>query len=103
VIHAACTITEPGTIYVASTGKGAILGEPSREMSGRVTMSAEALRAGAVPVEVTDRIHHSVWVKLVDNLASGPMSTLAQSAAKDLYGQPACLDPRIDPGAWFVR
>jgi 2-dehydropantoate 2-reductase len=92
VIYAACTVTGPGTVHVASPGKGVILGEPGGETSGRVTMLAEAFRAGGVAVEITSRIRDSIWIKVVNNLASGPMSILAQSAAKDLYDLPACVD-----------
>jgi 2-dehydropantoate 2-reductase len=92
VSYPACTVTKPGTIFVASQGKGIVLGEPDGEVSARVTMLAEVLGAGGAPVEVTSRIRDSIWTKLVNNLASGPLSILSQSAAKDLYEQPACLE-----------
>jgi 2-dehydropantoate 2-reductase len=92
VSYPACTVTEPGTVRVFNPDKGLILGEPDGAVSERITMLAGALRAGGVPVEITPRIRESVWAKVVNNLASGPMSILAQCAARELYERPASLD-----------
>jgi 2-dehydropantoate 2-reductase len=92
VIYPACTVTAPGVVYVDAVSKGAILGEPDGEISGRVTMLADILRAGGLPAEITSRIRDSVWLKLVNNLASGPLAILALSTAREIYMYPPCLD-----------
>jgi 2-dehydropantoate 2-reductase len=92
VSYPACTVIRPGVIRVASFFRGVTLGEPTGEASTRVSRIAAGLRAGGVEVEVTPRIRDTVWTKLVNNLASGPMSILSQSAVTELHGRPACAD-----------
>ncbi len=92
VVYSACTVVEPGRIHVDHNRNRIVYGEPSNMVSARCEAIAEPLRRGGFRVDVTDRIRDGIWEKLVLNLASGPLSVLAQSAPVGYASEPGVAD-----------
>ncbi|WP_376094882.1 ketopantoate reductase family protein [Roseomonas sp. CCTCC AB2023176] len=94
VVYSACTVTEPGVVFVEHARNRVILGEPDGTVGERVTRLAEALKAGGIGAPVVPDIRREVWLKLVSNLSNGPLSlctrqdvatTLSDSALLPFY------------------
>jgi 2-dehydropantoate 2-reductase len=92
VVYSACTVLEPGRIHVEHNRNRIVYGEPDNKISARCEAIAAPLRAGGFRVDVTDRIRDGIWEKLVLNLASGPLSVLAQSAPVGYAAEPGVAD-----------
>ena len=92
VVYSACTVLEPGRIHVEHNRNRIVLGEPDGTVSARCEAIAEPLRRGGFRVDVTERIRDAIWEKLVLNLASGPLSVLAQSAPVGYAAEPGVAD-----------
>lgn len=102
VVYSACTVVEPGRIHVEHNRNRIVLGEPDGIVSARAEAMAEPLRRGGFRVDVTDRMRDAIWEKLVLNLASGPLSVLAQSAPAGFASEPGVADAIrriVDEGA----
>ena len=92
VVYSACTITEPGVVYVENPRSRIVLGTPSGRPSERVEALAAVLRAGGLAIDVTDRIRDAVWAKLMLNLGSGPLAVLTGCAPAQIFAEDACRD-----------
>ena len=92
VVYSACTVTAPGTVHVESERSRLVLGEPCGPAQPRTLALAEALRAGGLQVDVTDRIRDAVWAKLLLNLGSGPLAVLTGCAPRRFYAEDAIRD-----------
>lgn len=88
VIWSACTIIEPGVIQVATKGDRLILGEPDGSLSPRARAVAEAFKAGGMGCRVSDDIRQELWLKLIGNLANGPLCTAARQNIKAMLADP---------------
>ena len=75
VVHVACSVDAPGIIR-HKMGQRLIVGEPSGEISRRLSALHDTLsRAGFEP-EVSDDIQRDVWFKLWGNMTMNPVSAI---------------------------
>ena len=88
VIWSACTIIEPGVIQVATKGDRLILGEPDNSVSSRARAVAEAFKAGGLGCRASDNIRLELWLKLIGNLANGPLCTASRQNIKAMLSDP---------------
>jgi 2-dehydropantoate 2-reductase len=88
VVYVGCTVIEPGVIAVTGYRSRLVLGEPDGRISGRVQAIADAIAAGGMTCDVTPRIRDVIWAKLCNNLGSGPMGVLTQSASQTIFADP---------------
>jgi 2-dehydropantoate 2-reductase len=88
VVYSGCTVVEPGVVEVTGYRSRLVFGEPDGQMTDRVQALAAAVTAGGMPTEATPRIRDVVWTKLANNLGSGPMGVLTQSAGQQVFSDP---------------
>lgn len=89
VVYSACTVTEPGVIFVEHGSNRVILGEPDGTLSDRVKRLAAALEAGGLGAPVVPDIRREVWLKLVSNLSNGPLSLCTRQDVATTVSDPA--------------
>ena len=82
VVHASCSVDEPGLIH-HHFGNGLILGEPSGRESARVQALAALLTKAGFAASVSPQIQKDVWYKLWGNMTVNPISALT-GATTDL-------------------
>lgn len=87
VVYPATEVVEPGIIQHIY-GNNFPLGEPSGEVTERVTKLSEAFVAAGLKAPVLDRIRDEIWLKLWGNLSFNPISALTH-ATLDVI----CTDP----------
>ncbi|RKK05133.1 2-dehydropantoate 2-reductase [Pseudoroseomonas wenyumeiae] len=87
VVYSACTVKQPGHIFVENATNRVVLGEPDGSASPRAEAIAEVLKKGGMGGEVTQDIRGEIWTKLAMNLAFGPFAILSRmgsgGAARD--------------------
>ena len=88
VIWSACTVTEPGVVKVATKDDRLILGEPDNSASPRAQAVADALKAGGMGARVSQDIRTELWIKLIGNLANGPLCTASRLDIKAMLSDP---------------
>ena len=105
VIWSACTVIEPGVIQVATASNRLILGEPDNSVSPRAQALAAAFKAGGLGCRASDNIRLELWLKLIGNLANGPLCTAARQNIKAMLSDPvlrraslACMAEGIATG-----
>lgn len=87
VVYPACEIREPGVVTLIE-GDRFTLGEPSGEMTDRVSALANALRKGGLKAPVKSRIRDEIWIKLWGNLSFNPISALCLATLEEICGFP---------------
>lgn len=92
VVYSACTVTAPGHITVAHDRNMLVLGEPDGALTPRLAALAAALRCEGLRVDETDAIRDWVWTKLLNNLATGPLSVLTRTAPAAYTAEPGLFD-----------
>ena len=75
VVHASCSLSEPGR-SVHKSGNGLIIGEPKGGASARLDAVTAALRQTDYAVTVSPRIQQDIWYKLWGNMTMNPISAL---------------------------
>jgi 2-dehydropantoate 2-reductase len=75
VVHATCSVPEPGLVR-HSVGHGLIIGEPGGGESERVRGLADLLGKAGFEVTVSPRIQADIWYKLWGNMTMNPVSVL---------------------------
>lgn len=75
VVHASCTVPEPGLV-VHGFGQGLIIGEPSGGESARAQALARVLKEAGFDASVSPQIQRDVWFKLWGNLTMNPVGAL---------------------------
>jgi 2-dehydropantoate 2-reductase len=75
VVHATCTVVEPGLIR-HGFGNRLIIGEPAGGDSQRTHDLALALREAGFDTEVSQRIQYDIWYKLWGNMTINPVSAM---------------------------
>ncbi len=77
-VYPATEIVSPGVIkHIYGDRFG--LGEPSREVTERVTKLARALEAGGLKAKIYPEIRNDIWLKLWGNLCFNPLSALTRA------------------------
>jgi 2-dehydropantoate 2-reductase len=92
VIYSSNTVLRPGVVRNVSGRVHLVIGEPDGRRTERVEMVARVLTAGGAKVEISTRMRDDVWIKLLANMASNPLTFLAQSALGDVFAEPVCVD-----------
>lgn len=77
VTSQAATLIAPGQVHHAGAGNTTI-GEPSGELSERLTSLAGALTEAGISTELTTQLPSVLWGKLAVNAGINPIATLAQ-------------------------
>jgi 2-dehydropantoate 2-reductase len=89
VVYSGCTVVEPGVVAVTGHRSRLVLGEPDGQITDRVQSLADIITAGGMQCDVSPRIRDVIWAKLANNLGSGPMGVLTQSASQTIFTDPA--------------
>jgi 2-dehydropantoate 2-reductase len=92
VIYSSNTVVRPGVIRNISGRVHLVIGEPNGERSQRVETIARLLAAGGAKADISARIRDDVWTKLLANMASNPLTFLAQSSLGEMFSEPACAE-----------
>ncbi len=88
VVYSAVEVTEPGVIHCEHSNIRVILGEPDGRITERAQAISAALAAGGMPSSVSSEIRREVWLKLLGNIASGPLCVLSGHGVRDTYADP---------------
>jgi 2-dehydropantoate 2-reductase len=87
VVHASARVLAPAHVRVVAADR-LLLGEPGGELTKRLQSVANALRAGGVNAEMSQRIRHDVWAKLWGNMNMNPLSALTRSGTSRMLADP---------------
>jgi len=92
VIYSANEVLEPGLIRNNSEKDRFILGEPSGAATDRIAKLSQVLEQSGCAAPVSADIRRDIWVKLLGNMASSPITCLTGSttghAVSDIELQP---------------
>jgi len=72
------SVPEPGKVRRSGENR-LMLGEPDGRESARVSALAAILQQGGISVPVSKNIRREIWLKLVANIGSSPLSVLTDS------------------------
>ena len=84
VVYIAAHVTEPGVV-VSTSANRLVLGEPDHRDSARVTALCGHLEAAGIKAEATARIRDAIWIKLMANLATNPLSVVTGGTLGQLH------------------
>lgn len=85
VIFSGSEVVKPGVVHVDSSGDRLMLGRPDDRPSAIANEVSAILSAGGVKGQVTDRIRHVIWEKLLRNLTTGPFSVLTAATPREIF------------------
>lgn len=95
VIYSACTVREPGVIEVSSKTSKLWLGELDDARTPRAINLAGAFKAGGLPCSLAPDIRATVWAKLLNNLANGPLCLLSRRNIRDTFANPVVREAAL--------
>ena len=75
VVHASCSVASPGVIRHAF-GNKIIVGEPSGQLTPRVTALAALLEKAGFEAPIAEQIQRDIWFKLWGNMTMNPVSAI---------------------------
>lgn len=87
IVYPATEVVEPGVIKHVYGDKFP-LGEPSGEITERVTKLSEAFAAGGLRAPVLPNIRDELWLKLWGNLCFNPISALTHATLDTIASDP---------------
>jgi 2-dehydropantoate 2-reductase len=87
VVYPACEIAAPGVVTLIE-GDRFSLGEPSGEVTPRLSALSDAMRKGGLRAPIRPRIRDEIWIKLWGNLSFNPISALTVATLETI-----CQDP----------
>lgn len=87
IVYPATEVVEPGVIKHVYGDKFP-LGEPSGEITERVTRLSEAFAAGGLRAPVLPNIRDELWLKLWGNLCFNPISALTHATLDTIASDP---------------
>ncbi|WP_428031149.1 2-dehydropantoate 2-reductase [Ancylobacter sp.] len=87
IVYPATEVVEPGVIKHVYGDKFP-LGEPSGEITDRVTKLSEAFTAGGMRAPVLPNIRDELWLKLWGNLCFNPISALTHATLDVIASDP---------------
>jgi len=87
IVYPATEVVEPGVIKHVYGDKFP-LGEPSGEITERVTKLSEAFAAGGMRAPVLPNIRDELWLKLWGNLCFNPISALTHATLDTIASDP---------------
>jgi 2-dehydropantoate 2-reductase len=83
VVHASCSVASPGVIRHAF-GNKMIVGEPSGQISPRVTALAALLEAAGFEAPIAGQIQRDIWFKLWGNMTMNPVSAITGATSSQV-------------------
>jgi 2-dehydropantoate 2-reductase len=83
-VYIAAHVVEPGVIVTTNANR-LILGEPTHRHSPRLAALCRRLEQAGVRAEATDRIRDAIWVKLMANLATNPLSVVTEASLGQIH------------------
>lgn len=75
VVHASCSVAAPGVIR-HGFGNKLIVGEPSGQITPRVTALAALLERAGFEAPIAEQIQRDIWFKLWGNMTMNPVSAI---------------------------
>ena len=85
VVHASCSLKLPGFVH-HHFGNKLIIGEPSGEVTERVTQLAALLNRAGFETTVSPQIQRDIWYKLWGNMTMNPISALTGATTDLILG-----------------
>jgi 2-dehydropantoate 2-reductase len=83
VVHASCSVASPGVIRHAF-GNKIIVGEPSGQLSPRVTALAALLEKAGFEAQIAEQIQRDIWFKLWGNMTMNPVSAITGATSSQV-------------------
>jgi 2-dehydropantoate 2-reductase len=80
VVHASCSVVSPGVIRHAF-GNKVIVGEPSGQITPRVTALAALLEKAGFEAPIAEQIQRDIWFKLWGNMTMNPVSAITGASS----------------------
>ncbi|MBI3699117.1 MAG: 2-dehydropantoate 2-reductase [Afipia sp.] len=87
VVDPACEVVAPGVIRHNQFNRF-ILGEPSGEVSPRVSALSNVMTQANFDAPVRNNIRHALWLKLWGNVCFNPISALTSATLDRITGEP---------------
>ncbi|MFK7965592.1 MAG: 2-dehydropantoate 2-reductase [Burkholderiaceae bacterium] len=87
VVHLAGSTRAPGQIQ-RNLGNRLIFGEPSRQLTDRLTRIADLFKQAKFDVDVSDNIHADIWFKLWGNMTMNPISAITGAWSDTILQDP---------------
>ena len=87
VVHAACSVGEPGC-SIHKSGNELIVGEPDGSASARLDAIVAALRKADYEIKVSPRIQQDIWYKLWGNMTMNPISAFTGATSDRILDDP---------------
>lgn len=87
VVHAACSVSEPGVIE-HKMGNRLIIGEALGGTSERLRTLSQTLISAGFDAPVSSDIHHDIWFKLWGNMTTNPVSALTGATSDKILADP---------------
>ena len=83
VVHASCSVVSPGVIRHAF-GNKIIVGEPSGQITPRVTALASLLEKAGFEAPIAEQIQRDIWFKLWGNMTMNPVSAITGATSSQV-------------------
>jgi 2-dehydropantoate 2-reductase len=83
VVHASCSVACPGVIRHAF-GNKIIVGEPSGQITPRVTALAALLEKAGFEAPIAEQIQREIWFKLWGNMTMNPVSAITGATSSQV-------------------
>jgi 2-dehydropantoate 2-reductase len=83
VVHASCSVASPGVIRHAF-GNKMIVGEPSGQITPRVTALAALLENAGFEAPIAEQIQRDIWFKLWGNMTMNPVSAITGATSSQV-------------------
>jgi 2-dehydropantoate 2-reductase len=83
VVHASCSVASPGVIRHAF-GNKIIVGEPSGQLTPRVTALAALLEKAGFEAPIAEQIQRDIWFKLWGNMTMNPVSAITGATSSQV-------------------
>jgi 2-dehydropantoate 2-reductase len=83
VVHASCSVASPGVIRHAF-GNKMIVGEPSGQITPRVTALAALLEKAGFEAPIAEQIQRDIWFKLWGNMTMNPVSAITGATSSQV-------------------
>ncbi len=91
VVHASCSIKEPGCAQ-HHFGNRLIIGEPSGRKTGRVQQLMQLFTQAGFETELSAQIQKDIWYKLWGNMTINPVSALTGATTDKILGDTLVRD-----------
>ncbi len=91
VVHASARLLAPAQVQVVAADR-LLLGEPGGGTHEPLERLTEGLRSGGINAQISARIRHEVWAKLLGNMNMNPLSALTRCGTSALLNSTEVRD-----------